>query len=140
MWIYRILSWIFLVISGLVLIAIPLYTVSSIIMILSDTKFLTILFNLLLLVIEEIGLFFAFYLFYMISGAFQFRCKSVPQNQSSIENPSFSIIVPSHGTSFSVLKKTLEGALKIDYSHYDIIVSDNGQDPSVTRQFKEFCE
>ncbi|MHA2244585.1 MAG: glycosyltransferase [Candidatus Hodarchaeales archaeon] len=140
MWIYRSLSWIFLFISGLILIAIPLYTVSSIMIILSETNFLIILFNLLLLVIEEIGYFFAFYLFYMISGAFQFRCQSVHENQSSFENPSFSIIVPSHGTPFSVLKKTLEGVLKIDYNHYDVIVSDNGQDPSVTKQLKEFCE
>ena len=140
MWVYRSLSWITLVISGLVFIVIPLYTVSSVIIILSDTHFLTVLLNLLLLVIEIMGFLFAFYLFYMISGAFQFRYRSTPKKQSSIENPFYSIIIPSHGTSFPILRKTLEGALKIENSHYEIIVSDNGQDPKVTRQLREFCE
>lgn len=89
--------------------------------------------------IELFGFLFAFYLFYMISGAFQFRYKLIPQDKRPIKPPSFTIIVPSHGTPFSLLKKTLEGTLKIKYSHYDIIVSDNGQDPNVTKLLKEFC-
>ena len=119
---------------------IPVYILSSILIILSAAEVTTILFNSLLLGIEVIGYLFAFYLVYMISGAFHFRYQSPSKNHDSIENPSFSIIVPSHGISFSVLKETLEGALKIDYNHYNIIVSDNGQDPSVTRLLKEFCE
>lgn len=140
MWVYRTLSWITLVISILILIMIPVYILSSILIILSAAEVTTILFNSLLLGIEVIGYLFAFYLVYMISGAFHFRYQSPSKNHDSIENPSFSIIVPSHGISFSVLKETLEGALKIDYNHYNIIVSDNGQDPSVTRLLKEFCE
>jgi cellulose synthase/poly-beta-1,6-N-acetylglucosamine synthase-like glycosyltransferase len=77
----------------------------------------------------------------MISGAFQFHYKSVSFNQAEFtEKPFFSIIVPSHGTSFPILKKTLEGALKVDYEKYEIIVSDNGQDLNVTNQLKEYCE
>ncbi len=140
MWIYRSLSWITMAFSYLILIVIPLYTVSSVIIIFSGTDGVTILLNLLLLVIEVIGFLFALYLFYMISGAFKFRCQSPSHDEGSLGNPSFSVIVPSHGTSFSILRKTLEGALKIDYSDYDIIVSDNGLDPDVTRQLREFCE
>ncbi|UCE14509.1 MAG: glycosyltransferase, partial [Candidatus Heimdallarchaeota archaeon] len=142
MWIYRILSWITLTISILILLVIPLYTGSSLLLILSNTELTTIFLNLLLLVIEEIGLLFALYLFYMISGAFRFRNQSFSQNNSknSIESPVFSIIVPSHGTSFAVLKETLEGVLRIDYSSYEIIVSDNSQNPNITNQLKEFCE
>ncbi|UCG90361.1 MAG: glycosyltransferase [Candidatus Heimdallarchaeota archaeon] len=140
MGLYRYLSWITHVISVLILIVIPVYTVSSVPTILAQTDFVTILLNIFLLMIELFGYLFAFYLFYMISSAFQFRYQSIPQYQRSLEHPSFTIIVPSHGTPYSVLKKTLEGTLKIEYSPYDIIVSDNGQDPSVTGQLKEFCE
>lgn len=138
--VYQLLSWITLCISILILLIIPLYTGSSLIIILSNTDFTTILLNLLLLVIEEVGLLFALYLFYMIFGAFRFREQVFSQSQNSIEYPSFSIIVPSHGTSFPVLKETLEGVLKIDYSSYEIIISDNGQNPAITRQLKRFCD
>ena len=140
MWIYRSLSWITMVFSYLILLVIPLYSVSIIIIIFSDPDGVTILFNLLLLVIEVLGFSFALYLFYMISGAFKFRCRSPSHPERPLENPSFSVIVPSHGTSFPILRKTLEGALKIEYSDFDIIVSDNGLDPDVTRKLREFCE
>lgn len=112
------------------------------VIIFSNLTFTTILLNILLLIIEVFGFLFAFYLFYMISGAFKFRYRSIQINYKgkALESPFFSIIIPSHGTSFPVLKKTLEGALKIDYDQYEIIVSDNGQDLNVTGQLKEFCE
>ena len=109
-------------------------------MILSHIDFVTILLNVFLLMIELFGFLFAFYLFYMISGAFHFRYQSISQDQNYITAPSFTIIIPSHGTPYSVLKKTIKGALRIEYTHYDIIVSDNGQDPNVTKQLKELCE
>ncbi len=99
-----------------------------------------ILSNLVLLIIEVIGYLFAFYLFYMISGAFFFRSLSVETTPSLKKRPFFSVIIPSHGTSYSILVKTLEGALNLDYDNYEIIVSDNGQDPSITDQLKTFCE
>ena len=141
MWVYRALSWLNLAISVLIFVAIPIYSISSMMIIFSNTDFTTILLNILLIIIEVFGFLFAFYLFYMISGAFQFRYKSAALNQGGfIEKPYFSIIIPSHGTSFPVLKKTLEGALKIDYDSFEIIVSDNGQDLIVTKQLKEFCD
>ncbi|MFX0211056.1 MAG: glycosyltransferase [Candidatus Hodarchaeota archaeon] len=140
MWVYRCLSWISLVISVFILIVIPVYTVSNVPIIFAQTDIVIILLNLSLLMIELFGILFAFYIFYMISGAFHFRSQSISQDQHFIKTPYFTIIVPSHGTPYSVLKKTLEGALKIDYTHYDIVVSDNGQDPNVTGQLKEFCE
>ncbi|MHA2203736.1 MAG: glycosyltransferase, partial [Candidatus Hodarchaeales archaeon] len=142
MWIYRIFSWITLAISILIFISIPIYIVSSMVIIVSNSTFTTLLLNILLLLIEVFGFLFAYYLFYMISGAFQFRYRSNQINYKgkALKNPFFSIIIPSHGTSFPVLKKTLEGALKIDYDQYEIIVSDNGQDLNVTEQLKEFCE
>jgi cellulose synthase/poly-beta-1,6-N-acetylglucosamine synthase-like glycosyltransferase len=76
----------------------------------------------------------------MISGAFGFRSESTIRRQSLTKRPSFSIIIPSHGISFSILKKTLQGTLKIDYDDFQIIVSDNGQDPTVTKQLKNFCK
>ncbi|MFX0125764.1 MAG: glycosyltransferase [Candidatus Hodarchaeota archaeon] len=142
MWVYRIFSWITLAISILISLFIPIYIVSSMMIIFSNTTFTTLLLNILLLLIEVFGFLFAFYLFYMISGAFQFRYKSIPLNYEgkTLQNPFFSIIIPSHGTSFPVLKKTLEGARKIDYDQYEIIVSDNGQDLNVTKQLKEYCD
>jgi cellulose synthase/poly-beta-1,6-N-acetylglucosamine synthase-like glycosyltransferase len=140
MWAYRIFSWITLIISILIFVAIPIYIISSLFLIFSYIDFATMLLNVLLLLIEVFGFLFAFYLFYMISGAFRFRYKSILFNQGEFsKNPFFSIIVPSHGTSFPILKKTLEGALKIDYKNYEIIVSDNGQDLNVTKQLKEYC-
>lgn len=139
MWIYRGLSWITFIISMIIFALIPLYTLSSIFQILKYSDLLGIFLNSLLLMVELIGYLFAFYLFYMISGAFAFRSKSAIRQQNNTKHPSFSIIVPSHGTSFSVLEKTLQGTLKIDYDNYEIIVSDNGQDPNVTRRLKEFC-
>jgi cellulose synthase (UDP-forming) len=140
MWVYRALSGITLGVSLLILILTPVYILSSSLVILSAIDVTTIVFNSLILWIEVIGYLFAFYLFFMISGAFNFRYQSSSKNQNSFKSPSFTIIVPSHGLSFSVLKETLEGALKIDYSNYNIVVSDNGQDPSVTRLLKEFCD
>ncbi|MFX0174115.1 MAG: glycosyltransferase [Candidatus Hodarchaeota archaeon] len=140
MWIYRGLSWITSMISAIIFALIPLYIVSSILQILKFSDLLGIFLNFLLLIVELIGYLFAFYLFYMISGAFAFRSKSTIKRHSLTKRPSFSIIIPSHGTSFSVLKKTLQGTLKIDYDNFEIIVSDNGQDPEFTRQLKKFCK
>ncbi|MFW9906869.1 MAG: glycosyltransferase [Candidatus Thorarchaeota archaeon] len=142
MWVYRILSWIALAISILIFLTIPIYIVFSTVLIFSNTNILTIILNLILLIIEVFGFLFAFYLFYMISGAFHFRYSPNPlkYKEKNAETPFFSIIVPSHGTSFPVLKKTLEGALNIDYSQYEVIVSDNGQNPSVTKDLEEFCK
>ena len=140
MWVYRILSWINLAISILIFLAIPIYTIYSLTIIFSNTDLITIILNILLIIIEVFGFLFAFYLFYMISGAFQFHYKPTSLiHGRSIENPHFSIIIPSHGTSFPVLKKTLKGALEIDYDRFEIIVSDNGQDLDVTKQLEEFC-
>jgi cellulose synthase/poly-beta-1,6-N-acetylglucosamine synthase-like glycosyltransferase len=137
---YRILSWFTLLISIIILIIIPLYTISSLILIISSKKMIEIILNLFLLLIEEIGYLYAFYIFYMISGAFKYRqISSFPLKETS-NNPHFTVIVPSHGTPFSILKKTLVGTMKIDYNKYDIIVSDNGQVPQVTKQLKEFCD
>ncbi len=140
MWLYRILSWVTLLISVIIAFIIPIYTVSSLLLIFSSNRLLEIILNILLLFIEEIGYVYAFYLVYMISGAFAYRVKSVIPSTITSYNPKFTIIVPSHGTPFSILKQTLEGTLKINYSNYEIIVSDNGQDPQVTKQLKEYCE
>lgn len=140
MWLYRILSWVTLLVSLIIAFIIPLYTVSSLLLIFSSNQPIEIILNLLLLFIEEIGYVYAFYLVYMISGAFKYRGQSVIPSTIISHNPKFTIIVPSHGTPFSILKQTLEGTLKINYSNYEIIVSDNGQDPQVTKQLKIYCE
>jgi len=101
---------------------------------------LEIILNLLLLLIEIVGFSFAFYLVYMIAGAFQFHANNVSVSQEESNFPFFSIIIPSHGTSFLILEETLLGALNIKYNNYEIIVSDNGQDPIVTNLLKTFCE
>ncbi|MFX0051060.1 MAG: glycosyltransferase [Candidatus Hermodarchaeota archaeon] len=127
-------------VSVIIFVLIPVYMVSSIFLILKYSDLLGIFLNCLLLIVELIGYLFAFYLFYMISGAFAFRSNSTNKRHSPTKRPSFSIIIPSHGTPFSVLKNTLLETLKIDYDDYEIIVSDNGQDPKVTKQLMEFCE
>jgi cellulose synthase/poly-beta-1,6-N-acetylglucosamine synthase-like glycosyltransferase len=126
-------------ISYLILIVIPLYSIFSLIEVNFSSDWVINILNLLLLSIEIFGFLFAFYLFYMISGAFKFRCQSTATVINHELNPSFTIIIPSHGTPFSTLKKTLIGSLKIDYSNFNIIVSDNGQDPNTTRLLREFC-
>ncbi|MFX0085965.1 MAG: glycosyltransferase [Candidatus Hodarchaeota archaeon] len=137
---YQILERFTLLISVIILIIIPIYTLSSLFLIISSKKPIELILNLFLLLIENIGYFYAFYIFYMISGAFKYRQIPSFYKQKSSNNPHFTVIVPSHGTPFSVLKKTLIGTMKIDYNKYDIIVSDNGQDPQVTKQLKEFCD
>ena len=139
MWVYRGLSWITLIISYLILILIPLYSTFSLIEIGMSSNWVIIILNLLLLSIEIFGFLFAFYLFYMISGALKFRLRSTAKVIDHEFHPSFTIIIPSHGTSFSTLKKTLVGSLRIEYSNFNIIVSDNGQDSNTTRLLREFC-
>ncbi|MFW9854014.1 MAG: glycosyltransferase family 2 protein [Candidatus Thorarchaeota archaeon] len=140
LWLNRIISWITLGISLLVLGFIPIYLVFSFVEIVTYPDYLGIVLNFLLLAIEAFGYLFAFYLLYMISGAFKFRSQPpFPQTVTSF-HPSFSIIVPSHGTPFPILKETLLGTLALKYDDYEIIVSDNGVDPKVTDQLREFCE
>jgi cellulose synthase/poly-beta-1,6-N-acetylglucosamine synthase-like glycosyltransferase len=140
MWIYRCLSRLTLLISLLVLTIIPFYTILSVINIIQNMEIIGILLNLVLLLIEEIGFLFAFYLFYMISGAFSFHSQTPNYLSYPKKLPYFSIIVPSHGKSFLILKETLLGALRLEYDGgYEIIVSDNGQDPEVTNRLRDFC-
>lgn len=101
---------------------------------------LGIVLNLALLAIETLGYLFAFYLFYMISGAFRFRFQPQRLQSTPQYHPSFTIIVPSHGTPFPILEETLIGTLALKYDDYEIIVSDNGIDPKVTQQLREFCQ
>ncbi|MHA2074272.1 MAG: glycosyltransferase [Candidatus Hodarchaeales archaeon] len=140
MLLYRILSWLTLFISIIIAFIIPLYTVSSLILIFSSNQQLEIILNCFLLLIEEIGYVYAFYLVYMISGAFKYRVQPTFSPKIHDYNPKFTIIVPSHGTPFSILKQTLEGTQKLNYSNYEVIVSDNGQDAQVTKELKEYCE
>ena len=139
MWLNRILSWLTLLISLIIACFIPFYTATSIMLILSSKELLGITLNLFLLFIEEIGFLYAFYLFYMISGALTFHQQSTIPSYTFTNKPHFTVIVPSHGTPFFILRKTLEGVIKLDYTNFNIIVSDNGQDSLVTQQLKEFC-
>jgi len=95
--------------------------------------------NISLLFVEIIGFLFGYYLLYTASGAFEFRYKSQIFEFTPEYNPFFTIIIPSHGTSFKTLKITIEGVLAINYPKYEIIVSDNGKDPEVTKNLQKFC-
>ncbi len=140
MWVYRLLSRVSFIIAYMILIFVPFYITIGLIWVFQSFNLLEIMLNLLLLLIEIIGFSFAFYLVYMIAGAFQFHANNVSIDEKVLNLPFFSIIIPSHGTSFSILEETLLGALKIKYDNYEIIVSDNGQDSSTTNQLKTFCE
>jgi cellulose synthase/poly-beta-1,6-N-acetylglucosamine synthase-like glycosyltransferase len=75
----------------------------------------------------------------MISGAFKFHARSsislnIPKNP-----PFFSVIVPSHGTEYKLLKKTLDSAQKINYGKFEIIVSDNGKNKTVAAALEDYC-
>ncbi|MHA1214457.1 MAG: glycosyltransferase family 2 protein [Candidatus Hodarchaeales archaeon] len=140
MWIYRLLSKVGLVISLIIFVIIPIYAFISLSWIFKTTSLISILLNIFVLIIEEIGLAFALYLFYMIYGAFTFRIENKKALNKTMIEPFFTIIIPSHGTPFTTIKDTLEGAMKLDYEKYEIIVSDNGQDPIVTEKLEEFCK
>ncbi|MHA1971988.1 MAG: glycosyltransferase [Candidatus Hodarchaeales archaeon] len=140
MWIYRLLSKVGFVISVLIFVTIPVYAIISLVWIFRATSIVSILLNLLVLVIEEIGFAFALYIFYMIYGAFAFRIKDKIDMKRGMEEPFFTIIIPSHGTPFTTIKETLEGAININYEKYEIIVSDNSQNHVVTEQLEEFCK
>jgi cellulose synthase/poly-beta-1,6-N-acetylglucosamine synthase-like glycosyltransferase len=90
--------------------------------------------------VEEIGFLFAFYLCFMISGSFSFRISSPSTTKEISKTPFFSIIVPSHGTPFNILEKTLEGTLNLNYDKYEIIVSDNGKNERVTENLRKYCD
>ncbi|MCK4848595.1 MAG: glycosyltransferase [Candidatus Heimdallarchaeota archaeon] len=137
--IYTGLSIVFRIISFLVLLYLPLYTLISLLFTFSTSNIIVIILNLLLLFMETIGIIFAFYLFFSISGSLFFRTKHKMKTSSS-NKPFFSIIIPSHGTPFVILRKTIEGALKLDYDNYEVIVSDNGKNMSVTENLRNFCE
>ena len=118
----------------------PTYTLLALNDILLETDPLTIILNILLLLVEEIGYLFAFYLCFMVSGSFTFRTRdSTPISENS-KTPFFSIIVPSHGTSFDILEKTLKGVMNLKYENYEVIVSDNGKDMLVTENLRRYCE
>ncbi len=137
--VYKTLSVVFRIISFIVLLYLPLYILFALLTIFSSSNLIAIILNLLLLFMEIIGFLFAFYLFYSISGSLFFRTK--PQMKSkSLKKPYFSIIIPSHGTPFSILRKTIEGALKLNYNNYEVIVSDNGKNSSVTENLRTYCE
>ncbi len=137
--IYTPLSIVFRIIAFLVLLYLPLYILISLLSIFSTSDIIVIILNLVLLFMETIGLLFAFYLFHSISGSLFFRTKSQLKIKS-LKKPFFSIIIPSHGTSFVILRKTIEGALKLDYDNYEVIVSDNGKNTSVTENLRSYCE
>ena len=137
--IYKVSSILFRIIAFLVLFYLPLYILISLLATFSTSNILVITMNLLLLFMETIGIIFAFYLFYSISGSLFYRTKPFLRKKSS-KKPFFSIIIPSHGTPFTILRKTIEGALKIEYDNFEIIVSDNGNNLSVTENLQNYCE
>ncbi|MHA1443321.1 MAG: glycosyltransferase [Candidatus Hodarchaeales archaeon] len=137
--IYKGLSIIFRIIAFIVILYLPLYILISLLTIFSTTNIVAIIMNLVLLFMEIIGYLFAYYLFYSISGSLFFRTKSHPKIKF-LKTPFFSIIIPSHGTPFAILRKTIEGALKLDYDNYEIIVSDNGKNLSVTENLRSYCK
>lgn len=140
MWVYRLLSRVSFVIAYMILLFIPFYIVVGLIWVFQSFDLLEIILNLLILFIEIIGLSFAFYLAFMIAGAFHFHINNDSIDSKGTFSPFFSIIIPSHGTTFPILEETLLGALKINYDNYEIIVSDNGQDPIITNHLKTFCD
>lgn len=122
-----------------VMIFTPIYTISSLILIFTHTSLISILLNVFLLSVEEIGLFFAIYLFYMISGAFMYHSEERKLSYDENFSPPVTIIIPSHGTDFDQIKNTLKGALEIDYPNYEIILSDNALDLKYVEKIKTYC-
>jgi cellulose synthase/poly-beta-1,6-N-acetylglucosamine synthase-like glycosyltransferase len=124
-----------------ILLFIPVYIILSFESIFfSSAKLESIIFNILLLAVEIFGFIFVFYLAFMISGAISFRIKSHTVNRVSNISPFFSIIVPSHGTNFLILKNTLDGAQRIKYEKFEIIVSDNSKNEIVASNLKDYCQ
>ncbi len=122
-----------------VLVFIPFYVMICVIEIFNTSNISIILFNMLLLIIEVIGLTFSYYLISMISGSIFFRTSGRTFEKNAKEEPFFSVIVPSHGTPYSILEQTLIGVLNFDYGNYELIVSDNGKLPDVTKKLRKFC-
>jgi cellulose synthase/poly-beta-1,6-N-acetylglucosamine synthase-like glycosyltransferase len=137
--IYKALSIVFRLIALLVLLFLPIYVILSLLNTFNTSNVIVIVLNLVLLFMEIIGFLFAFYLFFSISGSFLYRTETSMMT-NSLEKPFFSIIIPSHGTPFEILKKTIEGAMKLDYGDYEVIVSDNGKNESVTENLRNYCE
>ncbi|MHA2055629.1 MAG: glycosyltransferase family 2 protein, partial [Candidatus Hodarchaeales archaeon] len=128
-------------ISMAILLFIPVYTILTFESIFfSSARLESIIFNILLLAVEIFGFIFVFYLTFMISGAISFRIKSHTVNRVSNNSPFFSIIVPSHGTNFLILKNTLDGAQRIKYEKFEIIVSDNSKNEIVASNLKDYCQ
>jgi cellulose synthase/poly-beta-1,6-N-acetylglucosamine synthase-like glycosyltransferase len=137
---YKILANTVDILAGTILLFIPLYSIISFLNILNSSNLLTLIFNSFLLVIEVFGLIFSYYLVDLIGGSFFYRSSKKFVEAETSEKPFFSIIIPSHGTPFSILEQTLHGALSINYDNYELIVSDNGKNQSVTEQLQKFCK
>ncbi len=137
---YKILTKIIDIFALAVLLFIPFYLIISIFYITNSPDLFSLVLNVLLLVIEAFGLIFSYYLVDMIAGSFFYRStKNLTEGESS-EKPFFSIIVPSHGTPYLILEQTLNGALNLNYENYELIVSDNGKNRSVTGKLQKFCK
>ncbi|MHA1994824.1 MAG: glycosyltransferase family 2 protein [Candidatus Hodarchaeales archaeon] len=137
---YKVLANIIDVLAVAVLFFIPIYSIMSIFYILKAPNLLTLIFNILLLVIEILGLIFSYYLVDMIGGSIFYRSMQKFTETIPSKMPFFSIIIPSHGTPFSILEQTLKGAQNLTYENYELIVSDSGRNRSVTDQLQKFCE
>ena len=137
---YKFLATLIDVFAFIVLLFIPIYLIISVSYILSSPHLHIVLANVLLLLIELFGLIFSFYLVDMIGGSLRYRSRMKTTGEEGSEKPFFSIIVPSHGTPFSILEKTLNGALNIAYDNFELVVSDNGKNRSVTKELQKFCK
>ncbi|MHA1978562.1 MAG: glycosyltransferase family 2 protein [Candidatus Hodarchaeales archaeon] len=137
---YKILATLTDLFAYAVLFFIPFYIIISVFDILSSPNLQIVILNILLLVIEIFGLIFSFYLVDMIGGSFFYRGGMKSAEEEGSEKPFFSIIVPSHGTPFSILEKTLNGVLNLASDNYEIVVSDNGKNRSVTQELQKFCK
>ncbi len=127
------------IVAFVILCFIPFYVVINLINIFDSFNSHVIFFNLVLLIVETFGLIFSYYLVEMIASSILYQGEKKIPVLKGVEDTFFSIIVPSHGTEFPILEKTLRGALNLEYNNFELIVSDNGKNQAVTEKLQKFC-
>ena len=103
---------------------------------------ITLICNFLILLIELISAFYSVFIYYYIGSSAYYRIIKDEQNKYLTMNPLPKVVIaiPLYKEPLTVVSKTIEGALKIDYpkDRFEVIVCDDSP-PDFSKDIEEYC-
>ncbi len=104
---------------------------------------LGLILNFLILLLELLSTFYSIFIYYFIGSSSTYRISKDMNNKylSSTPLPNVIIAIPLYKEPLTVVSKTIEGALKIDYpaDRYEVIVCDDSPE-ELSHDIMHFCE